>query len=816
MCILTGIIIAGLQIQEPGITGENKEEGEQPGYFSQWLGEKQAADGSIPKWMQAKWANADKFNLLRRASNNLFDTAIELGPNNIGGRTRAIWVDPRNENIILAGSVSGGLWRSTDGGANWKPVNDQETSLAVTSITSSPFNPDIIYYSTGESRGNSADVGGNGIYKSTDGGKTFSVLPSTVGKTGFDVIWKIAHSQNDSNTIFVGTDAYGMFRSTDGGSTWTQAYKGGNNQVTEIITFPNNRVIITMQASLIVASDSGGKSGTFKGVSFPQAPGSGQFRRIQMSNCKKYPKVVYALFEGYAADYTDTPARFYKSSDYGVTWTRRSSPTSISSGQQGYCTMIGCSPADSNYVVTGAMYIAQTSNGGKSWSKRTTGHSDHHGYAYLPTSTTDYLVGTDGGIYRYKWSGGAPVNLNKGYNCTQFYAGGFGIDGMVSISGAQDNGTQVATGHITSKQFYGGDGAYAHIGQQDGTVSYFSTQNDGIRRNTDFNSTTIPAFTDDISDAAFATDGVDFINAYTLNYADQYQLYYRTNKRVYRTLNGGDVWTSITNIKSSIKALACSAESDPVLYFGGASTQLYKIENAASSAAGKEVNYNNEVPAPIANDMMKSIVVHPKDKYTIYFALNNYSTQSRVWRCSGLDSAHPKFVSVGGNLPSGLPVNSIAIDPTNPDKNLVAGTDFGLYYSTDSGKTWMKETRIPNVPVFEVKIRNDRTVFVYTHGRGMWFLRLTGGSMGTKSFSQNTGIKVFPNPAIDFVQLQIPVQSHCTAWSIFDMQGQLIQSSKGDYNGQPIDVRQLSSGYYFIRARDSQNNTYTSRLLIQK
>lgn len=801
------------QIQFP----YGEEEGEHPGYFAQWFEEKKSANGTIPKWAYARWAAWDKANLVRRGSEKVFDTIIELGPKNIGGRTRAIWVDPRNESIILAGSISGGLWRSENGGSTWIPVNDQEASLSVSSITFSPFNPDIIYYSTGESRGNSADVSGNGIYKSTDGGKTFKVLPSTVNKNGFDAIWKIAHSLTDSNTLFAGTDNQGLFRSTDAGATWTQVYSGGNRQVTEILVLPNNRIIATMQSSLTVVSDSGGKPGTFSTVVFPSAPASGTYRRIQMGNCKKYPNVCYALFEGYnATSYTDVPVRFYKSSDGGRTWVSKTAPVAIGSGQQGYCVMIGVSPTDSNRVVTGAVYIAQTTNGGGSWTNKNTGHSDHHSFAGFNNSPDDYLVGTDGGIYKYKWTTtGNPTNLNNGYQVTQFYAGNFGPTGFVSISGSQDNGTQVATGKLTSKQFYGADGAFAHIGLQDGTVAYLSTQNEGIRRITDFNPNVKPTFSDAINAAEFSSEGVDFINCYLMNPGDQTQLYYRTNKSIYRSNDMGDNWVQIAK-RTSIKAIGCSNESNPVLYFGGIAAQLYKLENAATQTTfGKEVNFNSVVPISVTDDNIKGITVHPKDKYTIYLAFNNFSNQPRVWRASGMDSTKPVFKNISGNLPQGLPVNSIAVDPAYPDQHFFAGTDFGLYYSTDSGKTWNKETRIPNVAVFEVKMRADRSLFIYTHGRGMWYLGLAGGNaVKTNQVIIDHSVKIYPNPAREILQIALPENTNSANYNLFDASGKAIANGSIQSPTHTMNVADLKNGYYYIQIKTPIKN-YTQKILIQ-
>lgn len=786
--------------------------GSNPGYFEQWFQEKKSANGTIPHWQRAAWAAWDKSRMSSRGAEDIIDSVIELGPLSTGGRTRSIWVDPRNDQFILAAAISGGVWRSENGGNTWTPINDHETSLMASCFTHNPFNPDIVYYGTGEGRANSADVDGNGIYKSTDGGKTFSVMPSTVGLNGFETIWDIKHSLDDSNTIFVGTNTRGLFRTTDGGQTWEQVINTSAG-VNNILVLPDNRVIASIHGQFMQASDSAGKKGTFAALnSITGWPGSGTYRRTQLDYCRKYPNVVYALLEGYG--FNDPPAAFFKSSNGGRTWIKQNNPNS-GPGYQAYCVMLGVNPIDSNIVVAGGVYIAQSNNGGVNWTNKSTGHSDHHAFAGFSTNTDYFLIGTDGGIYKYKYnSGGVFANLNKGYQVTQFYAGSFGPGGQIAISGAQDNGTHVATKELTSKQFYGADGAYAHIGLQDGKVAYFSTQNAGIRRIRNFNPYTTPGFTDDISDAAFTTDGVNFINAYAMNPADQNQLYYRTNKYIYRTNDGGELWDPITNLHSGMKAIGISSHSNPVVYAGGSAAQLYKIENASTATQGSETSFNSVFPASITSDFINSIVVHPQDKYTIFIGFSNYSTQPRVWRISGLDSAKPKFTSISGDLPPGLPVNYVAVDPQNPDKNLFAGTDFGLYYSTDSGKTWVKEMRIPNVAVHEIKMRADRKLFVFTHGRGIWYIALKPGEPNNAvKHEELARVKMYPNPVSNELHIELASQPVRAAYTIYNLAGQSVLNSTLLANKSIVNTSRLKNGFYFVRIENDGQES-TQRILV--
>ena len=773
--------------------------GTHPGYFEQWFDEKKDANGEIPAFLRSKWATYDAMKLGRRSSDNPIDTIIELGPKSVGGRTRSLWIDPRNEKIMLAAAISGGLWRSTDGGLNWKPLNEHQISMMPSCITSNPFNPNEIYYGTGESRANSADVDGEGVFKSIDGGLTFNQITTSAKTAGFNEIWDIEHAKEDSQTLFVATQANGLYRSTDGGSSFTNVYAGGNKQVTDILCLPNKRVIATLHSSQVVASDSNGKAGTFKAIAFPNAPGSGTYRRIQLASPAKFPQVVYAVFEGFAFD--ATPVAFYKSSDGGRTWKAKTAPGGAGASYQAYCLLLGAHPTDSNRVVCGGVKLVTTSNGGNTWTDMVVGHSDHHSFAFLPKTTNEYIVGNDGGVYKYRWNSTAIVaNLNNGYRVTQFYAGAFGPSDLVGIAGAQDNGTHVARLPMVSDRFFGGDGAYCHIGLQDGSIAYMSYQNDAIHVMKSF-SPTGASWATNITDAAFGTDGVDFINLYEMNQLDQYQVYYRTNRGLYRTTDMGSSWTKMNlSIRAGIKAIGISRQENPVVYFGGTGSQLYKIEKAATSVVGKEVNYNSSVPTAVTNDNIKGMHVHPNNPYVLYVAMSNNSNQPRAWRVTGLDSVtnKPVWTNISGDLPVGLPVNMLAVDPANPDAVFFAGTDFGLYYTIDSGKTWNKDYRIPSVAVHEIKMREDRTLFAFTHGRGMFALPLKAAKVGIRSMEAKIAAKAYPNPTSEGVEIRSAMNLAGAQFQVMDIQGKVVSAGILSASGW-ISTSTLGSGSYFVR-----------------
>jgi hypothetical protein len=807
LSILTWGLYTGAKQLKPQNNFQVK--GQHPGYFEQWKLEKQNSQGIIPKWVRNTWNLWDirSQQIQKRNAHEIFDTIIEVGPVSVGGRTRALWLDPDNDQHLLAGGISGGLWRTTNKGSSWTPVNEHEVSMMPSCITSNPFNHNVIYYGTGESRANSADVSGNGVFKSVDRGQSFQQLSTTVGLAGMDEIWDIKHSLSDSNTLFVGTNSQGLYRSTNGGISWEKAYNGGNRQVNNILVLPNNRVLISMHSSGVLASDSNGNPDSWTTLNFPSRPAS--YRRIQLANSANHPQVVYALFEGFG--FSDPPAAFYKSSDGGRTWTKRTTPTQIGAGYQRYCVMLGSSSHDSNYVVAGGVNAAYSLNGGQSWSTINGTHADHHSFISFNQSKNEYAIGSDGGVYVLRWgTANAIKDANYGYRVTQFYAGGAGFTGLECIGGTQDNGTHMGKQRFVSEFLFGGDGAYSHIGQQDGDVAYLSTQNEGIRRIDNFK--TGPRYYSSIASLNFSNEGVNFINAYNMNEEDQYMLFYRTNRGIYRTVDGGENWIRInpTN-RSGLKAIGISHDKNPVMYFGGSAAQLYKLENAATEI-GTEINFNNSVPSVITNDFLNFIEVNPKNKYQIFCAFSNYSDTSRIWKVSNLDTDNPEWVDISANLPKGLPVNSVAVDPRSPEHYIFAATDFGLYYTLDGGITWNKEFKIPNVAVHEVKIRNsDRTLFAFTHGRGIWYMKLKDVQTSKEELEPELEVHIKPNPSSGmlYIQSKTPI----TNIQIFDLQGKSYPfPSPWQPMNTSLNISHLPQGIYFVKIQ-SNGKTKTHRII---
>ena len=190
--------------------------------------------------------------------------------------------------------------------------------------------------------------------------------------------------------------------------------------------------------------------------------------------------------------------------------------------------------------------------------------------------------------------------------------------------------------------------------------------------------------------------------------------------------------------------------------------------------------------------------------------LTTSSPQQRAWRINKANTAAPEWVSIGGDLPSLLPVYQVQAHPDRPDSVLFAATAFGLYCSVNGGKNWMKETRVPNVPIFEMKLRaSDRSLFLFTHGRGMYYVSLKDYLTPTNDVLEKTDIKIFPNPTASV--LNIESKGPLSMVQIFDLSGREILTEKKNLTA--VSVGELSTGAYFVRVFDDKGRFATLKFV---
>ena len=772
------------------------------GYYKQWFEHHKNENGEIPTGLQQKWYAhdlAERSRLSSRGASPILSVAQLVSESTAGGRTRALIVDKRNVNTFFAGSVSGGLWKTTDGGQNWLPINDAQSNLSVTCLTQNPLKPTEIYYGTGENR-NTGQPTGSGIFKSSDGGLTFDLLKNTEGVQDMTRCNVLTHSPTSDSTLYVGT-YNGLYRSISAGETWTKVLAGSING---IVCLPTGRVVVGVQGGSIFAADDGKTFTAVNNAAFPTS----SIAAVSVANCAGTPTTIYAFF-GDASYSAEGNRGVFKSIDGGKTWAKRSDGTTtnatVGPTYTAYCQTLGVNPTDPDQIVIGAVFSKASLNGGLTWNSLALGHADIHALSNI--DATNFLLGTDGGVYKFSWSGlFLAGGLNNGYNTLQYYGGHFAPSGTLAIGGTQDNGTWRVERKFAA-QVNGSDGGFSYISQQDSNLAYAATQNGYVSKTSLFTNSAYNF--SDITPAGRA-EGVDFINFYNMNDADGKQLFYGTRAGVWRTLNSGTKWERLNNANvQGIAAIGVEAAADPSVFLGGANC-FYRIDKAASFGAnGNFTDLRASYPTGFSNDYMGSINFHPSNRNILYVGITSITNRDRVVKITDAQSANPKWQLIGGNLPRLLPAYSVQAHPDRPENVLFAATAFGLYFTTDGGVNWIKETRIPNVAINEMKLRkSDRTLFLFTHGRGAWQIKLTDFTTTTAEVFKTIKLEIYPNPTTDF--LNIDAEGPLSILQVFDVNGREILSSK---EVQSINVSQLSKGIYFLKAFDKTGQFSTIKFV---
>jgi xyloglucan-specific exo-beta-1,4-glucanase len=787
--LLSVVLIAALGIflkngdASQTIDPESKVPGTHPAYQEQFKLMKQNIHGEMPTdpWLQ--WIKADK---LMKKGTDFIESISEVGPDHVGGRTRALIIDQDNPNRLYAGGVSGGLWISQNKGTSWTQVNDQAPTLSITAIVQNPFDSDEILYTVGEPTGNSAGIQTTGFFISRDRGENFTYTRPK-GTQSFSSIWDVDHSKTDSHTIYTATHNQGVSISIDGGDSFYRM-PTTSGKIHDIDAFSDSTVWFTRERVGVYVYDE--RSKTVKRLT-GGLPTSG-FTRVLVERSPSHPNVAYAIF----AITGSSMHSVYKTSNAGQTWTKLTKPPSFYN-YEWYCLTLGVHPEDTNFVVLAGQQPAYSIDGGKKWRNLSRSHADYHSLAFFKDGK-DFLVGNDGGVHIYnkQTAGTKFIDINNGYSITQFYAGAFGPgpDDLV-IAGTQDNGTHITRyENATFKKVYGGDGAYCAISQQS-KVAYLSTQNGYIRR-TDTSFRSSLAISGGLRSQAPSGD-FWFINPFELNPEDGDQIYFPTERNLFLSLDRGTTWDKISNRTPSFAySVGITRAIEPTVYLAGSTGLLWRIDTATQAQEGSHYDLRPFAPSTVKSGFIGNVEIDPIDETTIYLALNNYGAGDKIWRVEKADSDTPVFTSIAGNLPTNLPVNWIEVNNENSDE-IFAATDFGLYATDDAGETWEKLTDIPNVHIPQIRLKEENgKLFVFTHGRGIFMVQLKRDNTGIEekiTVDSDALLNVYPNPTQDFLSLDGKPWSDYEVFGLNGQQYSLPETSQG------IDVKSLPVGTYFIR-----------------
>ncbi len=750
-----------------------------PGYYQQWLYIKTNGGNVLPDMRQYNWNQISN----KRAVSNALLNVVELGPNNVGGRIRAIVIDKANDNRIIIGGASGGIFVSDNKGSSWRPINDQAVSPSITYMDQNLLTPAVIYYCTGEASGNSADLTGAGVFKSVDGGNSFTQLAAT-NNTNFSFCWSVKCSPKDTNTLYVATHTAGLWRSIDAGLTFSRVYNTGT-QINDLEVLPDGAVLFTIKGSGAYRSATGAIN-TFSKVASINSASSA---RAELAYCKNFPNVVYAAISGPDNSYNGVLKAFYKSSDGGKTFVEKGNPNgTVNFGFTWYAMGMAVKDNDSNSIFISGVDVGYSKDGGVSWNPGTEMHSDNHMAVFRGNNM---YLGSDGGLCVYDWSNpNSFTSLNNGINITQFYHGDVSPHSNAIFAGAQDNGTkQSINSNKTFSNVYGGDGGYSFYHANDANIKYYATQNGAVYKNGVTISNNIPT-----------TDTKWFIHPYHVNSIQGNYVVYPSSTNLYFSKNAGSSFTLAGSIKvGRFFSAASSNDANPSIFSGG-SAAFMAIDSILNTTPNVK-DLRLIMPSILRSSFIGGITVYPGARDKVFLALNNVSDSGRVYLASDLFSAKPIFKNISGNLPKGLPVNWVECDPFNPSNVIFAGTDYGLYVTEDGGVTWIKDTRIPSTVISNIKIhKNKKDIYFFTHGRGVFKGQINNAGISSIAEQFSASVKIYPVPASK--QISVEFESSITgSYELIDARGSRILSDNFEGNLIQINTSSLSSGSYILICR---------------
>lgn len=655
---------------------------------------------------------------------------VERGPNNIGGRTRSLVINPANTAEMWAGAVGGGIWRSTNAGTSWAPVNDTMGNLAICSLALVPGTPLTIYAGTGEGFYNGDAVVGNGIYKSTDGGLTFAKLAATAS---WSYVNRIAVSQANPNVVLAATRSPGgIHRSTDGGATWSLVRSA--TACMQVLFDPNDAQkcvadVYEGSAHKVVYSTNAGAS--WNNAASGLVNQAGTSGRIELCYAKSIAGMVYASCG-------TGGGLIWRSTDGGANWVQQT--TGSGSGAAWYYNTLWVDPTDANLLVTGAYHLYRSTDGGVTLTQISNGyinttapHPDQHQVVADPgfngTTNLRVYVTNDGGIYtaaniRTVTSSSGWARREQSYRASQFYgAAGDGTSGRIT-GGTQDNGhLTLQSGTNTAQLTYGGDGGFAAIDRQNPNYIYGEYVYAQVHRSSNGGATA--SYIDGgISEAGSAAN---FIAPILLDPNNPLRLLVGAAS-LWQTTNAraaSVAWTAIKPpIGSNISAIAVAPGNPDIVWVGHNNGHVYKTTNGTAAVPTWTPVDDNSAPNPLPNRYIQRLVIDHANSNTVFVGLGGFSGDNLQKTTNGGTT----WVDLTGSGTTGLPaapVNGIAQHPQLASR-LYVGTDVGIFASDDGGATWSTSNDGPaDVSVDEVVfLHNSTTLLAATHGRGLWTIQI--------------------------------------------------------------------------------------------
>ena len=805
---------------------------------------------------------------------------IERGPNNVGGRTRAILFDPNDETNrrVFAGGVSGGLWVNNDivdANSSWLQVGISE-NVAVTCITVDPNNSQIMYIGTGESQSNAS--AGNGVWKSIDGGSSWvnifsdsfnPVLRDRLfyindikawnnnGKT--EVFIAVAASY-DGSSDFPGANITGLYKSIDNGATWSKVILPPipNTSIGSPSSFyePND-IEIAIDNSIWIGSDDniyGNGGGTIlkstNGGIFSVQHTISNAARTEIALSAMDNDKLYVLAAGNSA----TPIIMQKTEDAFTTIIEMNLPNDADSGipsndftrgQADYDLVLELDPTNDDILYAGGIDLFRSSDSGMSWDQMSKWsnnnllrnkniplvHADQHALVFHPTDSDKAIIGNDGGVFfASSLSEAAESNIpnnfiearNKDYNTMQFYNGAIAQDitSDVIIAGSQDNGTQFINGATKAPS-----NPAVQVYGGDGAYTFIDKDAEYMIVSYVYNNKAMLELPYTGAGKTLDNDQTtgSFINPQDLD--DNLDILY---SNAHSSSQDFDSIVRYQGIKSSevlIKDRIGSSLLDnratvvKVSPFETSSTTLFL--GLANGKLLKVENANSE--NPIWRSIKRfngsiSSIRFGNDENEILATIHNYGVQS-IWSSN---NGGTSWMSKEGDFPD-IPVKDILMNPLNNDQVIIA-TQLGVwatYNFKDDAPTWMQTNNgMSSVKVTSLDLRiADNTILASTFGRGMFTGKFTAATASIDDvLVNNNAVTIYPTVSNGNFTIVAKTKLGVTKATIFDINGKQVYKRTLDFT--TTDKQQVSvnlnTGVYMVNVMDENNRKTSSKIIIEQ
>ncbi len=678
------------------------------------------ADASYGNWSFLGPANAGSVVNTQPATQNVDILGV--------ARMDRISFHPTNASIMYTGSPSGGVYKTTNGGANWTAIGDGLPS-GVACVEVSKANGNVIYVFTGD--GDSHRAGylvfnenlspiTGGMYKSLNGGASWLKCADIYTGAGAFIGFNIAVAQNNSNYLYVATNR-GLYRTINGGSSWTQVRTG---QHFDVEFRPNDdSTVYASTASTIAVSSNGGRLGTWAASTLSPAPSPTPVRidlGVRYNNSGTVSTYVYALLSG--SNVSGQFSGLYRSINSGVDFNRQSnSPNILSSTNAGndtrnlgdYGAAICVHPVDPNIVATAALNVWRSdgSNGGTAMVYASTFregngpasayiHPDIHDVQFNPLNNNLYSA-TDGGVYRSTDNGVTWTNISTGLGATQFYHmkmkdsdGNGEMNGSEILAGSQDNGLKFRNSSGSWVHFFCCDGFDGVIKGTDGNY-VVANLNDTWKRSSNGGVT----LTNLGSTTFFTPFAIDYNNDDTM---------YAAASSLRRSYDGFQTFTTLAfDLNNFITT--CPSNSARLYGSGSARTNLRFSEDRGTSWTTVSGNTGWPAGSPIVTDCKP----WPTNSAEIYATFGGYTAGVKVYRSFNSGTSWSNY---SGTLPN-VPVHSICV----ATEGVYAGTEIGVFFRRDGAADWTPfYTGMPKAIVTDIWVHENGLVYASTFGRGIW------------------------------------------------------------------------------------------------